>query len=71
MTESIRLSIFLLPRKEDNMLLAMPDASGLRAHIIRRDFKGRNFPQLFSRFHYLRMKSTTPKQYIEDLKVSH
>lgn len=54
--------------KENNMLLAMPDASKLRAHIIRRDFPGRNFPQLFSRFHYLRMKSTSPKEYIEDLK---
>lgn len=68
-TITIYLFFIVLFRKENNMLLAMPDASKLRAHIIRRDFPGRNFPQLFSRFHYLRMKSTSPKEYIEDLKV--
>ncbi len=47
----------------------MKDTSNLRAHVMRRDFPGRTFAQLFSRYHYLRMKFTTPKKYIEDLKV--
>ena len=47
----------------------MTDVGQLRAHVIRKNFLGRSFSQLFSRYHYLRMKFTTPKEYIAGLKV--
>lgn len=52
------------------MLLAMKSTSQLQWHVIKKHFPGRTFPQLFSRYHYLRMKFTTPQKYIEELKVS-
>ena len=63
--------IFLEPptRKENNMLLNMKDSSRLRFCTVNKDFPGRTFAQLFSRYHFLRMKSTTPQKYIEELKV--
>lgn len=57
-------------RKEDNALLSLKDTFQLRRRMIQREFPGRNFPQLFSRFHYVRMKSTTPQNYVEELKVN-
>lgn len=48
----------------------MKDATQLKTHVIKTNFPGRTFAQLFSRYHYLRMKQTTPQKYIEDLKVS-
>ena len=50
--------------------MEMPDVGQLRGHTIRKDYPGRSFSQLFSRYHYLRMQSTTPKKYIAQLKVS-
>lgn len=51
------------------MLLAMESACELKRHVIKKQFPGRSFAQLFSRYHFLRMKSTTPQKYIEELKV--
>lgn len=48
----------------------MKETNQLKAYVIRKNFPGRTFAQLFSRFHYLRMKLTTPQKYIDDLKVS-
>ena len=47
----------------------MKDSSRLRFCTVNKDFPGRTFAQLFSRYHFLRMKSTTPQKYIEELKV--
>ena len=51
------------------MLLAMRDSSELQRHLIKKKFPGRTFAQLFSRFHFLRMKSSTPEIYVKELKV--
>lgn len=60
----------LLFREEDKKLLDMPHAGQLRAHFNRKNFPGRGFNNLYCRYHFLRMKLTSPKEYIAHIQVS-
>ena len=56
--------------KEDNFLLRMEDQSLLTHQLVRKQFPKRRYDQVYSHFHFLRMQQTSPREYIEELRVS-
>ena len=51
------------------MMLKIKNESDLKRHKTNRLFPGRTFYQVFARYHFLRVQSTTPEKYAEELRV--
>jgi len=57
-------------RREDNFLLKLEDQSLLTHQLVRKHFPKRRYDQVYSHFHFLRMQRSSPREYIEELRVS-